>query len=377
MVAAVADPLIVLAGGGSAGHVNPLLALAHELRDEARLRVLGTREGLESELVPAAGLDLITLERVPLPRSITPQWFSLPGRWRRASATAREALTGADALVGFGGYVSAPAYLAARKLGVPTVVHEQNSRPGLSNRLGARHARAVGVTFPDTLLPRAELVGLPLRAPIAELVAHRKSDRAATSAAGAAALGLLPGMPTLLVTGGSLGAARLNEIVPSVARDLLDAGVQVLHLTGKGKSAPVLAATDGLADDSGPQYHVREYLIDMEHALACADLVIGRAGSSTVSELAALGIPAVYVPLPHGNGEQALNATPVVEAGGGLLISNSDLSGQWLRERVVPLLRESGRAELDAMAATAAQFGITDGARNLAALVRSVIGQRA
>lgn len=358
---------VVLAGGGTAGHVNPLLAVADELRRRhpgVAITMLGTAEGLEAELVPTRGYPLVTVPRVPLPRRPTLDWFRLPGRLRRAVAVAREATADAQAVVGFGGYVSTPAYLAARGR-VPVVIHEQNARPGLANRLGARWAAAVAVTFPGTPLRGAVTTGLPLRPPVAELAAARQADAAAARRAAAVALGLDPDATTLLVTGGSLGALSLNRALSAAAPDLVGAGVQVLHLTGAGKDEAVRDAVGGLAG-----YHVLAYLAEMQHALAVADLVVCRAGAGTVSELAALGIPAVYVPLPFGNGEQQLNAQPVVAAGGGLLVPDARLDAAWVRTELVPLLGD--RSRLDAMAGAARSVGQVDGAARVVDLVEKV-----
>lgn len=358
---------VVLAGGGTAGHVNPLLAVADELRRRhpaVEIAVLGTAEGLEADLVPARGYPLVTVPRVPLPRRPTLDWFRLPARLRRAVAVAREATAGAQAVVGFGGYVATPAYLAARGR-VPVVIHEQNARPGLANRLGARWAAAVAVTFPGTPLRGATTTGLPLRPAVAALAAARQADAPAARRAAAESLGLDPDATTLLVTGGSLGALSLNRALSAAAGDLVGAGVQVLHLTGAGKDEAVRDAVAGLAG-----YHVLAYLPEMHHALAVADLVVCRAGAGTVSELAALGIPAAYVPLPVGNGEQRLNAQPVVAAGGGLLVPDARLDAAWVRTDLVPLLRD--RARLDAMAGAARSVGTTDGAARVVDLVERV-----
>lgn len=369
--------VFVLAGGGSAGHVNPMLATAAELRrrrPDAELVLLGTAEGLEAELVPAAGFELTEIEKVPLPRRPSMDALRFPGRWRAATATARAAVEGASAVVGFGGYVATPAYLAGRSAGVPIVVHEQNARPGLANRLGARWAAAVGITFEGTPLPRAQLVGLPLRPAIADLVRDRATDAAGRARAGAEFCGLDPERTTVLVTGGSLGAARLNATVPLMAPELVEAGAQVLHLTGQRKSPAVHELLRGADPEVSAHYHVSEYLGEMEQALACADLVISRAGAGMVSELAALGIPAVYVPLPVGNGEQRLNARPVVTSGGGLLVEDAELTGTWLREHVLPLVADSSRRTQ--MGADAAGAGISDGAARLADLVLEAAGGR-
>ncbi|MDC7121316.1 undecaprenyldiphospho-muramoylpentapeptide beta-N-acetylglucosaminyltransferase [Cellulomonas fimi] len=364
---------VLLAGGGTAGHVNPLLAVADAVaarRPGVVLRVLGTAEGLESTLVPQHGLTLDVVPRVPLPRRPTPDYLRLPTRLRAAVDAAGAAIDaiGADVVVGFGGYVATPAYLAARRRGVPVVVHEQNARPGLANRLGARWAADVAVTFPGTALPRAQVTGLPLRAAVAELVAARAADAAGSRRSAADVLGLDPDLPTLLVSGGSLGAVSVNTAVSGAAADLLAGGAQVLHLTGRGKADAVRSAIEGVP--GAERYQVREYLADMHLALAVADLAVGRSGAGTVCELAALGIPAVYVPLPVGNGEQRLNAAPVVAAGGGLLVDDDALTSAWVSTHVPRLLvGDDAHATRERMAAAAASVGVRDAADRVAALV--------
>lgn len=356
---------VLLAGGGSAGHVSPLLALADRLTaDDAstRLVAIGTASGLEARLVPARGYDFHEIPKVPLPRRPSAALLRLPSNLRAAVGAAHAAIdaVGADVVVGFGGYVSAPAYLAARQAKLPIVVHEQNSRPGFANRLGARLTRYVAVSFPGTPLRHAVRTGLPLRSEIISL------DRRAARPAARDWFGLDPTLTTLLVFGGSLGAQRLNQTLPQIGPDLASASVQVLHICGAGKAVDV-AQPPG----SRPAYVVQEYVDRMDLAYAAADVVIGRAGANTVSEITALGLPAVFVPLPVGNGEQRLNAEPVVAAGGGLLVNDADLSPAWLRANLLPLLAEPARRE--AMGAAAASFGRLDADRELADLVRRAV----
>ncbi|GAB2454867.1 undecaprenyldiphospho-muramoylpentapeptide beta-N-acetylglucosaminyltransferase [Xylanimonas ulmi] len=372
---------VVLAGGGTAGHVNPLLAVADELRardPEAKVLVLGTATGLEAELVPARGYRLAPVPRVPLPRRPSVDLLTLPGKLSAAVHAAQAAIEEIDAqvVVGFGGYVSTPAYLAARRRGVPVVIHEQNARPGLANKLGARWAARVGLTFEGTPLRGGVVTGLPLRREIAELVSARESDAAGTRVAAADALGLDPARPTVLVTGGSSGALSLNTAVAGAADALLASGAQVLHLTGKGKDGPVRDAVARLGSSvESRRYQVREYLSEMHLALAVADLVVARSGAGTVCELAALGLPAVYVPLPIGNGEQRLNAAPLVRAGGGLLVDDADLTSSWVAEHVPALVADTGR--LAAMAEAARRTGVRDGAARVADLVEQAVATRA
>jgi len=368
---------VVLAGGGTTGHVAPLLATADCLRRRdpgTRIAVLGTAEGLEARLVPEAGYPLVVVPRVPLPRRLSLDLARLPVRLRAAVLAAQEAIRSvhADVVVGFGGYVATPAYLAARRVGVPIVVHEQNARPGVANRLGARFARSVAVTFPGTPLPRAQVVGMPLRRAITTL------DRAALRPAGRAEFGLNPDATTLLVTGGSLGAQRLNETLGAAAADLAAAGVQVLHAAGRGKTVtPAVTVPPSVQSERSPAlpYVVREYLDRMDLAYAAADAVVCRSGAGTVCELTTVGLPAAYVPLPVGNGEQRLNAQPVVDAGGGLVVDNVDCTPVWVREVLVPLLRDP--AALGAMAAAAARFGIRDGDERLVDLVHAAAARPA
>ncbi|NCD18579.1 MAG: undecaprenyldiphospho-muramoylpentapeptide beta-N-acetylglucosaminyltransferase [Actinobacteria bacterium] len=365
---------ILLAGGGSAGHVNPLLATADELRrrhPDAAIEVVGTETGLEKELVPAAGYPLTFIPRARLPRGPSPELLTLPARLRSALATTGRVLDEfrPDVVVGFGGYVSTPAYRAAFGRGIPVVVHEQNARPGLANRYGARRAAVVALTFASTPLAarrgRTVVTGMPLRGPVAELAAAGASgpvDRAAA----ARELGLDPSAPTVLITGGSLGAASINAAAAG-ALPRLAAAAQVLHLTGTGKSAAVLEAHREAGAPAN--YHVREYLTGMHRAYACADLVVTRSGAGMVCELSALGLPALYVPLPIGNGEQRLNAADVVAAGGGEIIDDADLTPEMLASRVEALVADAGT--LRSMGERAASAGTHDGAARLADEIES------
>ncbi|MDR0627140.1 MAG: UDP-N-acetylglucosamine--N-acetylmuramyl-(pentapeptide) pyrophosphoryl-undecaprenol N-acetylglucosamine transferase [Bifidobacteriaceae bacterium] len=358
---------LVLAGGGTYGHVGPLLALANELRRrqaEVELRAVGTAEGIEASLVPAAGLELVTIPKVPLPRRPGAYALRFPGLWFRAVRSLGEFLTdfAPDAVVGFGGYVATPVYRVAAARGLPIIVHEANARPGLANRWGSKRAAAVGVAFAGTPLPGARLVGMPLRPAVATL------DRASARAGARELLGLEPDRSTLLVSGGSLGAVNLNSAVVGVADRLLASGAQVLHLTGRGKAGAVSAAVSGLAGSE--RYHVLEYLERMELALAAADLAVQRAGAATVCELACCGLPSVLVPLAIGNGEQRLNAAGLVQAGGAEIVADADFA-DWARVHLADLLVDDKR--LAAMSEAAASVAIRDGAARLAALVETVV----
>jgi len=353
---------VLLAGGGTAGHTSPLLATADALRrldPDVEIVCVGTPRGLENTVVPAAGYPLEHISPVPLPRRPSGELARVPGRLRGAMREARSVLerTRPDVVVGYGGYVSVPVYLAARRR-MPIVVHEQNALPGLANRVGARLARRVAVSFPDTRLPHAEYVGLPLRRMISTL------DRAALRGEARAFFGLDPDRPTLLVTGGSQGARNLNNAVSGAAATLGEAGVQVLHVVGpQGEATPV---------ETDVPYIVVPFVDRMDLAYAAADVVVCRAGASSVSEAAAVGLPAVFVPLPIGNGEQEHNAAPVVAAGGGLLVSDSALTAEWVAASIPELATDQPR--LAAMGAAAAALIPRDADDRLAAIIRETAG---
>lgn len=228
---------VVLAGGGTAGHIEPALALADALRRQdptVGITALGTEKGLETRLVPERGYELGLIPAVPLPRKPTPELITVPGRLRGTIKAAEQILerTKADCVVGFGGYVALPGYLAAKRLGVPIIVHEANARPGLANKIGSRYAKFVAVSTPDSKLRGARYVGIPLRRTIATL------DRAAVRPEARAAFGLDPNLPTLLVSGGSQGARRLNEVIQAAVPALQRAGIQVLHAVGPKNELP-------------------------------------------------------------------------------------------------------------------------------------------
>ena len=359
---------VVLAGGGSAGHIEPALALADALRrrdPDTAVTALGTERGLETTLVPARGYRLELVPAVPVPRRPGRDLVSLPGRLLGAVRRVEQVLVGtrADVLVGFGGYVAAPAYLAARRRRLPYVVHEANVRPGLANRLGARRTPYVGTATPDSPLPHARYVGMPLRRSITTL------DRAGSRAGARVHFGLDPDRPTLLVFGGSQGARRVNQAAAGAAAVLLAAGGQVLHVTGAQGGVEQPAPVEG-----GGPYVVLGYCDRMDLAYAAADLALCRSGMTTVAELTAVGLPAAYVPLPIGNGEQRLNAAPVVAVGGGLLVEDAACTPGWVRSTVLPLLLDHAR--LEAMGLAAASLGRRDADDRLADLVLEAAGRR-
>jgi UDP-N-acetylglucosamine--N-acetylmuramyl-(pentapeptide) pyrophosphoryl-undecaprenol N-acetylglucosamine transferase len=364
---------VVLAGGGTAGHVEPAMAVADALialDPSVRITALGTPRGLETRLVPERGYHLELITPVPLPRKPTGDLVRLPLRVHRAVRQTRAVLddVGADVIIGFGGYVALPAYLAARRgpawpgkrrRPVPVVIHEANASAGWANRVGARSARRVLSAVPDPGLRNAEVVGVPVRAAIAAL------DRMALRAEARAHFGFADDARVLLVFGGSQGAQSINRAVAAAAKDLAAAGISVLHAHGPKNVLNLREPADG-----DPPYVAVPYLSRMDMAYAAADLAICRSGAMTVAEVSAVGLPAVYVPLPIGNGEQRLNALPVVNPGGGLLVSDADLTPDFVAGTVAGLLNDGPR--LTAMTAAAALLGHRDAAQQVAEVALEV-----
>ena len=351
---------VVVAGGGTAGHIEPALAFAdalRRLRPDAVVTALGTEKGLDTRLIPPRGYPLELIPPVPLPRKPSGDLLRLPGKVFSAVSAVRDVLrkVDADVVVGFGGYVALPAYLAARGR-TPIGVHEANARAGLANKVGARFAALVAAAVPGSGLPDAQVLGIPLRRSVTSL------DRAALRAAARERYGLPADGPVLLVFGGSQGARTLNTAVAAALPGLVEAGIAVLHAHGP----------TGTAEPPAPGYVPLPYIEDMHLAYAAADAVLCRAGAMTVAEVSAVGLPAVYVPLPHGNGEQALNAEPVVAAGGGALVADAELTGERVLAELVPLLGDPARLEATGKAARAS--GHADADERLARLVLELVG---
>lgn len=335
----------LLAGGGTGGHVNPLLALAEQLRAEDHLVIaLGTASGLEARLVPERGFELETIDRIPFPRKPNLAALAFPLRFIRATFKVMKLIKARDigCVVGFGGYASAPAYLAAYLSRVPLVIHEANALAGIANRIGAKLTKNVAIAFENSDL-RGTLTGMPIRKEIVDSIAGYDKGQARVE------MGLDPILPTLLVTGGSLGAKSLNEAVLAARPKLSAAGIQVLHIVGEAA---------GLSEASESGYRRLTYCSRMDAAIAASDFAVSRAGASTVAEFSAAGLPAVYVPYPVGNGEQRLNAVSVCAAGGGLLVEDKNFSAEFISDEVIPLI--SHAATLSKMSAAAKSQGIPD-----------------
>lgn len=310
------EPLnVLLAGGGTAGHIEPALAVGEALvqRHGAQLTALGTTKGLEQKLIPARGVDLRLITPVPIPRKKPLQLAAVPFKLARSISQVRAVMreTKTTVVFGTGGYVAAPAYLAAKTMGIRFFMLEPNAVAGMANKLGAKLGGVGFNAVAGSGMP-GEIVGVPVRPGFSD-------DFAAKASRARQKYVLDADRPVLLVTGGSQGAQSINKAVWQAAADLIARGWQILHAYGAKNTPP--EELKGVE-----HYHGVPYIDEMDLALAAASLTVGRSGAMTVAEVSAAGVPAIYVPLPHGNGEQAKNSRGVVEAGGAIQIPDAELT---------------------------------------------------
>jgi UDP-N-acetylglucosamine--N-acetylmuramyl-(pentapeptide) pyrophosphoryl-undecaprenol N-acetylglucosamine transferase len=363
---------IVVAGGGTAGHVFPAIALAERLRRDGHdVAFVGSPDGQEARLVPAAGFAFHPVRAQKMVRTASWRTLTAPVVALRSVGDARPLVRGAGVVVGVGGYVSAPTVLAARRAGARVVLHEQNAVPGLANRLLARRAAVVALSFADAAgrLPRRArtvVTGNPVRASIADVSNRRATLR--EEACGT--FDLDPGRTTACVFGGSLGARAIDRLVADAVGPLAGrADLQLLVLTGPANLDLLRTAVDhGL----GPlRVRAIGFLDRVELALAVADLAVARGGAGTLTELAVSGVPAIVVPYPHATEDhQAANARELERAGAAEVVRQDDLTPSGLAGRIERLADDPGRRAR--MAAAGLAWAKPDADRRLADLVEQV-----
>ncbi|MFD7198794.1 glycosyltransferase [Streptomyces sp. NPDC059893] len=335
---------VVIGAGGTGGHIYPGLALAEALRradPDAVISFVGTERGLETELIPGAGFRLHTVDMIPFDPALGARRYLLPAALIRSGAQCRGILRaqGAQVAVGMGGYPSAPVIVGARMAGLPSVIHESNAVPGRANQFAARLTPHIAVAFERSRAhlsggEGADTVGMPIAAQLATL------DRSALRAEARRAFGIPDGARVVLFNGGSLGAARLTDAAVGLAarwRHRPD-----LHLLIKTGPAALDETRRRLGDS--PVAQAVPYLDRMDLAYAVADLVVCRAGSATVAELATTGVPAVLVPYPHAPGDhQTHNARVLSDAGAAHLVPDGETTAERLAALVEPLLADPSR----------------------------------
>ncbi len=361
---------VLIAGGGTAGHIFPALALGRRLASaDAEVSFVGTAGGQEARLVPAAGFEFHPVQARPFVRAISTAAVTAPLSALRSVRQCRPLVEAVDVVVGMGGYVSVPAGLAALRGRRPLVLHEQNAVPGLANRSLAVPARAVALAFAEAgrLLPRRArtvVTGNPVREQIVAVPAERE----ALAKEARSELGLEEGRSTVVVFGGSQGALHLNTTVVGAVRRLSGRDdLQLLLLTGPAHLDDV---TRKLPETGRVLVRVVPFLDRMELAYAVADLVVCRAGAATVAEVAVCGLPSILVPYPYATARhQEANARALQRAGAAAVVMDHALSGDLLAARVGELIGDRGR--LRVMGARAAAWARPEAADALARVVEA------
>jgi UDP-N-acetylglucosamine--N-acetylmuramyl-(pentapeptide) pyrophosphoryl-undecaprenol N-acetylglucosamine transferase len=332
---------VVFAGGGTAGHIQPALAVAREwkkVHPTDTCLFLGTAHGLEGSLVPAAGFELKIIPKVAISRRPSFSWIKVPFDLIASIMLCRKILSNSNLLIGFGGYVSGPAYLAARSLGIPIVIHEANAKPGWANKLGALFTPYLAVAHPvgKGKFAQALLAGLPLRSDIAVAFEGAQQDWTQARAKAKERLGIQARMPFIFVMGGSQGSVAINAVIEECLGYFQKQGYYVLHSVGDSNPIPA----------SSESYKGVSYVDQMADAYLAADLIIGRSGAVTCSEFRALGRYALFVPLPIGNGEQMVNASSLVSAGRARTIDQKLFNDRYIKENIEGLMIESSHSPL-------------------------------
>ena len=332
---------VIFAGGGTAGHIEPALAVARrwsEKHKQHQIRFLGTRAGLESTLIPAAGFEITYIPKVTAPRKIAPRTFLFPLSLIRALVSAIRAISGAELIVGFGGYVSAPAYLAAKLRRIPIVIHEANAKPGMANRLGSKLTPycAVSHQVAQKTLKNSTLTGLPLKENIAQAFVVAQKDWLEARIQAKHKLGFEVSKPLIFVFGGSQGSEAINKVIAAAQGKIADLGVNILHGVG----------SQGALPESTSDYRAVSYISDIATAYLAADLIISRSGAVTCAEVNSLGRYALFIPLPIGNGEQNLNASSLVSQGRAEIMAQPLFNEEWLLHNIERLISASAKAPI-------------------------------
>ncbi len=360
---------VVIAAGGTGGHIFPALALAEALVREhgADVRFIGSRDGLEATRIPAAGYRFDGVAVAPLVREVSMRAAKAPVIAARSVFACAPLVRGADVAVGLGGYVSVPPMLAARRAHIPIVLHNPDAVLGLANRLLARSASIIAIAFDDARgrihgAARVETIGYPVRRTILDVQEHHEE----LAAEARTVLGLDPGRRTVMVTGGSQGALHLDQVVAASLPAFAErADLQLLVLTGPGREAEVAGPASRV---DGARVVVLPFLERIELAYAAADLVVSRAGATTIAELAVCGLPSVLVPYPYATeNHQDANARELARIGAAVVVPDAELTPSVFARSVFDLMDDPAR--LTSMAASARGWAKPDAAERFASLV--------
>lgn len=369
---------VLLAGGGTAGHINPALAIAGYIknkRNDAEFLFIGNRGGMEQRLVPQAGFDIKSITISGFKRSFSPKSMlenvKTVSRTFTSSREAKKIIAEfkPDICIGTGGYVSGPVIRTATKMGIPCIIHEQNAYPGITNKMLAKSVKKVMLAVPDAKKYFDKnvdfvITGNPVRQEI--LTAKKEESRKELG---------LDNRPVVLSFGGSLGARKINEAVADlVARSGIDGRYQHIHAYGSyGDWFPQLVEEKGTDIADCSNLDIRPYIDNMPTCMAAADLVICRAGAITLSEIQAMGKPAILIPSPNvAENHQYHNAMALVNAGAADIIEEKDLTGAALMRKTDKMLLNPEK--LEKYSENSRKMAITDANERIYSVVKKVLG---
>jgi UDP-N-acetylglucosamine--N-acetylmuramyl-(pentapeptide) pyrophosphoryl-undecaprenol N-acetylglucosamine transferase len=328
---------VSLAAAGTAGHIEPALALARWLKSEDQTlhcEFIGTSAALDSSLMQASGFALYPITKAPFPRGMSPKAILWPFRFAKSLREISRALRGSDLVVGFGGYVCAPTYIVARIKRIPIIIHEANTKPGMANNLGRRLGAQLAIAFESTkrIDPRwsqAIHVGMPVRESVRKLAVATSSERESIRNQKASEWGFDPKQPIVVVFGGSQGSRAINRVIAEILPQTAVAGIQIVHALGSANDLPARSKS----------YLPLHYISDMPETLVACDFAITRGGAVTCAELGILQTFAVVVPLAIGNGEQSTNANELTERGAALVVNEGDFTARYLSEHFISFVK--------------------------------------
>jgi UDP-N-acetylglucosamine--N-acetylmuramyl-(pentapeptide) pyrophosphoryl-undecaprenol N-acetylglucosamine transferase len=326
---------ILLVGGGTAGHIDPALAVGDWFRENKReysIEFLGTKNGLEKELVNRAGFKLHFINKVQAPRKLDISAILFPFKFAIAFGKSLILISKFEGVIGFGGYVSAPAYLASKLLGKKLLIHEANAKPGWANRFGKRFADQTLLAFPveSPGWEKAKVTGMPLSRKFINNVELPAEAKLKIRNDFLTEISLEIDKKVILVFGGSLGANKINENLISIKNELMKLGYQIVLSSGKNSTI-----------ESQPGFYATPYLYEMERTYLAADYVVARSGAVTCAQLEELGLPALLIPLSIGNGEQAANAKILAASGQAKILNNNELTPETLLKNLEELMNSA------------------------------------
>lgn len=350
---------LIISGGGTGGHIYPALAIIQGMKEkypDLEVLYIGTEVGLEAKIVPKQGVPFKKIEVRGLPRKLSPKIFSFFGTFAKSLNETRRVLKEfkPDMVIGTGGYVSGPVVLMACLQGIPTLIHEQNALPGITNKFLSPYVSGVALTFPEAqkrLSSKTNLrvTGLPIR-----------KEMLTTQPQGAwQRLGFNPELPLVLITGGSRGARSINLALGRFYEEVQEKGeLQVLHVTGEATYEETVQAylDKGIKIRDNGKIRMTPYLHNMADALAIAKLVVCRAGATTLAEITACGVPSILVPYPYAaENHQEYNALALVNEGAAIMVKDENLKGDLLSTEILGAMKN--KAQLAEMAFKAKSLG--------------------